>query len=107
MTADRRSFYKTGEAEKPYTGFDIPGLVPLFTDPGDMIVFAHRTYHGAFPNQIDAIRLSCAIGFRDRSHHIDIPWAIPEAGKQFLAELPAQFQHYTHGYTSIDTTWHS
>ena len=74
LTADKRSFYKIGEEEKPYTGFDIPGLVPLFTNPGDMIVFAHRTYHGAFPNQIDEIRLSCGVGFRHRDHHIDIPW---------------------------------
>ena len=39
MTSDRRSFYKAGEEEKAYVGFDIPGLVPLFTNPGDMIVF--------------------------------------------------------------------
>ena len=105
LTADRRSFYKEGEEEKAYVGFDIPGLVPLFTNPGDMIVFAHRTYHGAFPNQIDEIRLSCAIGFRNRAHHIDIPWEIPEDGRQFLADLPPHFQQYTHGYTSIDVGW--
>ena len=105
MTADRRSFYKEGETEKAYVGFDIPGLVPLFTNPGDMIVFAHRTYHGAFPNQIDEIRLSCAIGFRSRDHHIDIPWEIPDEGRQFLADLPSQFHQYTQGYTSIDLNW--
>ena len=105
MTTDRRSFYKEGEEEKAYTGFDIPGLVPLFTNPGDMIVFAHRTYHGAFPNQIDEIRLSCAIGFRSREHHIDIPWEIPAVGKQFLEDLPAHLHQYTHGYTSIDVAW--
>ncbi|RKU38866.1 hypothetical protein C6496_05020 [Candidatus Poribacteria bacterium] len=105
MTADRRSFYKEGEEEKAYTGFDIPGLVPLFTNPGDMIVFAHRTYHGAFPNQIDEIRLSCAIGFRSREHQIDIPWEIPTEGKEFLADLPSHLHQYTHGYTSIDVAW--
>ncbi len=105
LTADRRSFYKEGEEEKAYVGFDIPGLVPLFTDPGDMIVFAHRTYHGAFPNQIDEIRLSCGVGFRSRDHHIDIPWEIPEEGKQFLADLPPHLHQYTHGYTSIDLAW--
>lgn len=105
MTADRRSFYKIGEDEKAYVGFDIPGLVPLFTNPGDMIVFAHRTYHGAFPNQIDETRLSCAIGFRKRDYPIDIPWEIPDVGKQFLADLPAHLHQYTHGYTSIDLNW--
>ena len=105
MTADRRSFYKEGEEEKAYVGFDIPGLVPLFTNPGDMIVFAHRTYHGAFPNEIDEIRLSCGVGFRSRDHHIDIPWEIPNEGKQFLADLPPHLHQYTQGYTSIDLAW--
>ena len=105
LTADRRSFYKIGEEEKAYVGFDIPGLVPFFTNPGDMIVFAHRTYHGAFPNQIDEIRLSCGVGFRSRDHHIDIPWEIPDEGKQFLADLPPHLQQYTHGYTSINLNW--
>lgn len=105
LTADRRSFYKEGGEEKAYNDFDIPGCVPLFTNPGDMIVFAHRTYHGAFPNQIDEIRLSCAIGFRRRDHHIDIPWEIPEVGKKFLADLPQHLHKYTHGYTSIDAGW--
>ncbi|MCG9127929.1 phytanoyl-CoA dioxygenase family protein [Candidatus Poribacteria bacterium] len=105
LTADKRSFYKIGGEEKAYTGFDVPGCVPLFTNGGDMIVFAHRTYHGAFPNQLDKIRLSCAIGFRDQSHHIDIPWEIPDVGKQFLVDLPQHLQKYTHGYTSINMGW--
>ncbi len=105
LTADKRSFYKEGEEEKGYVGFDIPGLVPLFTNPGDMIVFAHRTYHGAFPNQADEIRLSCAVGFRSREHHIDIPWEIPEEGRQFLADLPQHLHQYTDGYTSINLGW--
>jgi len=105
MTEGNRSFYPEGEEAKPYNGFDIPGLVPLFTNPGDMILFAHRTYHGAFPNAEDHVRLSCAIGFRDRNHKIDIPWEIPESGKQFLKDLPEHLQRYTDGYTSIDTGW--
>ena len=71
-----------------------------------MIVFAHRTYHAAcFANRTDEIRLSCAIGFRDRRHSIEVPWEIPEAGKQFLADLPPHLRRYTHGYTSIDIDW--
>ena len=106
MTADRRSFYPEGdEEERPYTGFDIPGLVPLFTQGGDMIVFAHRTYHGAFPNRTGETRLSCAIGFRDRRHRIDVPWEIPRSGRWFLENLPDHLKKFTHGYTSIDTDW--
>ena len=105
MTADRRSFYPEGEEERPYAGFEIPGLVPLFTQGGDMIVFAHRTYHGAFPNRLEEVRLSCAIGFRDRKHRIEVPWEIPKSGRWFLENLPGHLQEYTHGYTSIDMDW--
>ena len=105
LTADRRSFYPAGEEERYYSGFAIPGLVPLFTNGGDMIVFAHRTYHGAFPNRLRETRLSCAIGFRDRNYRIDIPWKIPAAGRWFLENLPAHLQRYTDGYTSIDLEW--
>ena len=105
LTSDRRSFYPDGEEERPYQGFDIPGMIPLFTEPGDMIIFAHRTYHGAFPNRLDEVRLSCAIGFRDRSHRIDVPWEIPDGGKRFLDSLPSHLEHYVDGYTSINTHW--
>ena len=105
LTSDKRSFYPEKQEEKAYNGFDVPGIVPLFTDPGDMIIFAHRTYHAAFPNQTDRVRLSCAIGFRDRKHQIDIPWQMPEEGQRFLDELPPHLQKYTHGYTSIDNNW--
>jgi hypothetical protein len=30
---------------------------------------------------------------------------MPEEGQRFLAELPLHQQRYTHGYTSIDTSW--
>ena len=105
MTTDRRSFYPDDEEEHRYAGFDIPGLIPLFTDPGDMIVFAHRTYHGAFPNTLDEVRLSCALGFRDRHHEIDVPWEIPESGRRFLEDLPDHLHRYVDGYTSIDVGW--
>jgi hypothetical protein len=105
LTTGRRSFYPEGGEDTAYTGFDIPGLVPLFTDPGDMIVFAHRTYHGAFPNKQDEVRLSCAIGFRDREHRIDTPWEIPPSGRKFLDDLPQHLRRYVDGYTSIDPGW--
>ena len=105
LTANCGSFYPQGEEESSYAGFDIPGLVPLFTDGGDMIVFAHRTYHGAFPNRTDETRLSCAIGFRDKNHKIDIPWDIPEEGQWFLENLPEHLQQYIDGYTSINLEW--
>ena len=76
-----------------------------FINPRDMIIFAYHTYHAAFPNQTDEIRLSCGIGFRDRHHLIDILREVPQMGKQFLAGLPPHLQQYTYGYTSIDLNW--
>ncbi|MBE84143.1 MAG: hypothetical protein CME21_16395 [Gemmatimonadetes bacterium] len=105
MTFDQRSFYPATEEERFYDGPEVPGLIALFTNPGDMIVFAHRTYHWAFGNTLDQPRLSCAIGFRDRSHEIDVPWEIPESGLRFLDELPEHLKEYTDGYTSIDIEW--
>lgn len=105
LTADQRSFYPEGEEEHKYTGFDVPGLVPMYTDPGDMIVFAHRTYHWAFGNREDEVRLSCAVGFRESSHRIEVPWEIPEAGQKFMRDLPDHLKHYLDGYTSINMGW--
>ena len=105
MTSDRKSFYPQGGEEGPYDRHDVPGCVPLFTDPGDMIVFAHRTDHWAFGNQLDEVRLSCAFGFRDRNYRIDVPWEIPQDGRRFLAGLPGHLRRYTDGYTSIDMGW--
>ena len=105
LTPGRASFYPEGEEPTGYGGFDVPGIVPLFADPGDLILFAHRTYHGAFPNRIDEARLSCAMVFRDRNHRIDIPWEIPEPGRKFLKELPPHLHRYVDGYTSIDPQW--
>jgi hypothetical protein len=105
LTQDRTSFYPEGEEEHRYAGFDIPGLVPFFTNPGDMIVFAHRTYHGAFSNLLEEDRLSCAIGFRRRDHKIETPWELPESAKAFMTALPDHLKHYTEGYTGIVPGW--
>ena len=106
LTADRRSFYPAdSEGESRYNGFDIPGLVPLFTEPGDCILFAHRTFHGAFPNNEDHQRLSCAVGFRPKTHTIDAPWDLPESSRQFIDALPQRFKTFTEGYTGIDPTF--
>ncbi|MEE2659423.1 MAG: phytanoyl-CoA dioxygenase family protein [Candidatus Latescibacterota bacterium] len=107
LTEDRRSFYRPGTDEVRYDGFDVPGLVPLFTEPGDCIVFAHRTQHAAFPNREDQPRLSCAVGFRPTEIRIDAPWKLPESGERFVAELPQRLWCYVDGYTGIDPSWKS
>lgn len=105
LTDDRTSFYPADAEPQRYNGFDVPGLVPLFTDPGDMILFAHRTYHAAFPNRTDEVRLSCALGFRPKDYKIDAPWPLTETAKAFKAAFPAHLQDYVEEYTGIDPQW--
>ena len=87
------------------TDFDIPGLVPLFTDPGDCILFADRTFHGAFPNREERTRLSCGCGFRRKSDVIDAPWELPATARAFVDALPERHKRYVDGYTGIDTSF--
>ena len=105
MLPNRRSFYPAGEEPCAYSGFDVPGLVPIFADPGDMIVFAHRTYHAAFPNRTDNVRLSCALGFRPSDYKIKAPWPLPESAVAFKKSLPDRHRAYVEDYSGIDVDW--
>ena len=105
LTPDRRSFHRRGSEPESYVGFDVPGMVPLFTDPGDMIIFAARTYHAAFSNQIDQVRLSCGLGFRPRSYRIEAPWPLSESAQAFIKALPPRHQHFVENYVGLDMDW--
>ena len=105
LSDDRSTFYKEGDEAGRYDDFDIPGLVPFFTDPNDMIIFAARTYHGAFSNGEKRVRLSCAVGFRPTSRRTQAPWALPESAQKFVRSLPAHLKRYVDGYTGIDPKW--
>ena len=105
LTEDRTSFVRREKSRDDLTPFDVPGLVPLYTDRADLIVFAHRTYHAAFPNQADEVRLSCAIGFRNRATRTDAPWALPDSARKFMDELPERLKEYVDGYTGFDGSW--
>jgi ectoine hydroxylase-related dioxygenase (phytanoyl-CoA dioxygenase family) len=105
MTPDRVSFYRRGADVKAHVGMDVPGLVPLITEPGDMIVFAHRTYHAAYPNQTDRVRLSCGLNFRPRTERIDAPWPLPESAQAFVNSLPPRLQPLVENYTGVDFSW--
>lgn len=107
LTPDSVSFYPKGGEAKGYVGFEVPGLVPLFTEPGDMIVFAHRTYHAAFSNQTDQVRLSCGLNFRPRNTQINAPWPLSAAGQAFVQAQPAHVQLLVENYVGIDPTWRS
>ena len=80
-------------------------MVPLFGEPTDQLVFATRTYHAAFPNRIDRVRLSCGVGFRPKAYKIDAPWPLPDTAKAFIKALPERYQHYVEEYTGIQNDW--
>ncbi len=105
FTPDRRSFHKKGTEPDRYVGFDVPGLVPIITDPCDQIVFASRTYHAAFPNRTDRVRLSCAIIYRPRAYRIEAPWPLSVKAQAFLKALPLRLQPFVEGYVGIDNDW--
>ena len=105
LTPDRRSFHPEGTEPHSYVGFDIPGLVPLFTDPRDEIVFAARTYHSAFSNRIDRVRLSCGVGLRPRAYPVDAPWPLSETAQEFVKAFPQHLQQMVEDYVGIDIEW--
>ena len=105
LTADRRSFMRPDGDPAGYIGFDVPGVVPLFTEPGDEIVFAARTYHAAFSNQTDQVRLSCGIGLRPRSYRIAAPWPLSATAQAFVKALPVHLQPLVGNYVGIDPSW--
>ena len=105
LTPDKRSFHPEGTEPHSYVGFDIPGLVPLFTDPGDEIVFASRTYHSAFPNRIDRVRLSCGVGFRPRGYPLTAPWPLSENARTFKEAVPPHMKPMVEDYVGIDIEW--
>ena len=105
FTENRSSFYRIGEDPEAYDGFDVPGVVPLFTEPGDLIIFDARTYHAAFPHGGIEPRLSCGFIFRPTQTEIDIPWELPESARQFMERLPPDLHAFVKHYTSIDINW--
>lgn len=105
FTPDRRSFYRTGTAAKAYGGMDVPGMMPVITEPGDMVLFAERTYHGVHPHRGTEPRLSCAMSFRKKSYVLGQHWPLPESTKQFIQSAPQEVQDLVDGYIGIDHAW--
>jgi len=82
----------------------VPGAVAVEAGPGDLIIFAARTYHSALRTEIDEPRLSCAMVFRPRVRH-DRPWPLSEQTQAFLDGLAPRHRPYFEHYTSIDPAW--
>ena len=106
LTPDKRSFHPIGTEPHNYVGFDVPGLVPLFGEPVDQLVFATRTYHAAFPNRIDRVRPL----LRRRLPPQGItrstrPGRFPKRRRRSRKRFLSVFQHYVEEYTGIQNDW--
>jgi len=104
LTPNRTSFRRQGDpSQNGYQKMDVPGCVPVISDPGDLICFAALTYHANMAT--NERRYSCGISFRPKTVKIDAPWELPESAKKMISELPDHFKGYTDGYTSYDGNW--
>jgi hypothetical protein len=104
FTENRISFHRAGEEAPSYSGFDVPGMMPVLSEPGDLLFFAARTYHAVFPHNGDEPRLSCGIAFRPAKVSISAPWPLPESAQCFIDTAPESVKPYIHGYTGIQET---
>ena len=102
---DRGSFYREGGPAGAYDAMDIPGVFPLFTDPGDLIIFAGRTYHGVYPHGGNETRLSCAFAFRSGRRPHPTPWPLPESARRFIQSAPPAIRPLVEHYPSIVPGW--
>ena len=105
LTADKHTFYREGTTAEAYAGMDVPGVVPLLTDPGDLIVFAARTYHAATAHYGDEPRLSCSVVFRAGQTPYPVPWPLPASARAFQANAPLPLQPFLDHYTGIEPAW--
>ncbi|MDF2722017.1 MAG: hypothetical protein K0Q59_1692 [Paenibacillus sp.] len=107
FTAGRRSFYPKGAEAVPYTGMDVPGMIPVVTEPGDLVLFAERTYHGVYAHQGAEARLSCGLSFRPSAHQLDPCWPVTESVRRFIEACPVELKHLVDGYVGFDGAWRS
>jgi hypothetical protein len=84
---------------------DVPGMLPLLTAPGDLIVFAERTYHGVFPHHGDEVRLSIGLAFRPGQTPFPVPWPLPESARKFIASAPADVRPLVEHYVGLEPGW--
>lgn len=108
FTGNKKSFYREGAATTPHTRMDdVPGAMPVIAEPGDMILFAERTYHGVYPHRGTETRLSCGMSFRKKSYKPEQVWPLPESAKRFIDSCPPEIQPLVEGYLGMGGNWAS
>lgn len=107
----RGSFRPRGGSGNAYDRFDVPGCVPIWSEPNDLIIFACHTYHAAFPTPADwtDVRHSVGLRFR-RSPTLPLgpaPWPLSAEAKALIARAPPSVVPLLAGYTGIDFRWNA
>ena len=97
-----------GESAGTHTDFDIPGCVPIYAEPNDLLIFAARTLHAAFPVPEDFPDVRHSVGVGLRSTHAlqgieggvsECPWPIPSSARRLIDHCPTPgIERYLAGY---------
>ena len=104
LTRDGTSFNRLDQPEdEGCQDMDVPGCVPVYADPGDLICFAANAFHANMATH--ERRYSAGLSFRPKSIHIEAPWPLPEAARTMMAELPESVRRFADGYVSYDGSW--
>lgn len=77
--------------------FDLPGVVSIYAEPGDLILFSARTWHAAHPLS-GMVRHSVGFAMRPAAITIPTPEKTPVGTEAFLASLPADVAPFFRGY---------
>lgn len=104
FTEGRVSFHPKGEPVAHHPHLDVPGAVALLTDPGDMIIFAARTYHYATAHNGQYPRRSCALGLRAGQSEFKVPWGPSESTSFLKRVVPDHYKPYLEHYVGY-TPW--
>jgi len=102
---NRKSFHRRGTPPLAYGAMDVPGIVPFITDPGDLIIFADRTYHGVFPHNGTEARNSVGFILRPTDPPFPVPWKLSDETLRSLESVPDHLKRYFDGYTGLDRSW--
>jgi len=108
FTARKGSFRRIGSELGAHDRMDdVPGAMPVVAEPGDLIVFAERTYHGVYKHNGSVTRLSCGMSFRKKNFQPPQVWPLPESAERFIGSCSDEVKPLVEGYLGIDRMWMS
>ena len=96
--------------------FDVPGMLPVYSDPGDLVIFGSLCFHAVLPYPVATHptlpppppRLLLGMRFRpspELPHGQPAPWPLPDLARDFVESQPAAVQPLLAGYTSLKINW--